>query len=49
MTASSEVGELPVGKGDDVTLVEPVGLSAAAMSAVAGAVDASMADATRTA
>ncbi len=48
MTAAPEVGEVPVGESDDGAL-EPVGLSTAALSAVAAAVDASVADNTRTA
>jgi len=49
VTATSEFGELPAGEGTNGVTLEPVGLSAAAMSAVAAAVDASVADNTRTA
>jgi hypothetical protein len=47
VTAVPEVG-LPAGDSNGM-LLEPVGLSAAARSAVAAAVDASVADHTRTA
>jgi len=48
VTAARDVAELPVGEGDEAAL-ELVSLSAAALSAVAAAVDASVADNTRTA
>lgn len=47
MTAVPEIG-LPAGESDGI-LLEPLRLSAAARSAVAAAVDASVADNTRTA